>query len=256
MLEHMKAPVKAIVGRLEPHLPARALSEARDRVAPRSRALVRPVAEGPRTPGSWTSRAWPSTSAAGIRRGRTWKRRPGSGATRRAGRSRGSRSACSTRGRTLASGEAPSAAARAAAALRAHDRHRGRRPGDVVRRRGARPAAERRVQPRLRDRRRSRASWRSSACRGRCCASRPTRRAPTGSRGSATWRPTAPSTLVASAGQNGAHRLSARDPKALEPGEVFPLEIEMHFTSWVFPKGHRLRLAVSNAQWPMIWPTP
>ena len=30
----------------------------------------------------------------------------------------------------------------------------------------------------------------------------------------------------------------------------------MHFTSWVFPKGHRIRFAVSNAQWPMIWPTP
>src|SRR5262249_12441866 len=24
----------------------------------------------------------------------------------------------------------------------------------------------------------------------------------------------------------------------------------------VFPKGHRIRLAVSNALWPMIWPTP
>jgi len=30
----------------------------------------------------------------------------------------------------------------------------------------------------------------------------------------------------------------------------------MHFTSWVFPKGHRIRLSVSNAQWPMLWPTP
>ena len=63
-------------------------------------------------------------------------------------------------------------------------------------------------------------------------------------------------TLVASAGQNGAHRVSARDPKPIERGRPFPLEIEMHFTSWVFPKGHRMRLAVSNAQWPMIWPTP
>jgi uncharacterized protein len=63
-------------------------------------------------------------------------------------------------------------------------------------------------------------------------------------------------TLVASAGQNAAHRVSARDPKPIEPGQPFPLEIEMHFTSWVFPKGHRMRLAVSNAQWPMIWPTP
>jgi len=30
----------------------------------------------------------------------------------------------------------------------------------------------------------------------------------------------------------------------------------MHLTSWVFPKGHRIRLAVSNALWPMIVPTP
>jgi hypothetical protein len=63
-------------------------------------------------------------------------------------------------------------------------------------------------------------------------------------------------TLVANAGQNGAHRISAREPKDLTPGERFPLEIELHFTSWVFPRGHRIRLAVGNAQWPMIWPTP
>jgi putative CocE/NonD family hydrolase len=63
-------------------------------------------------------------------------------------------------------------------------------------------------------------------------------------------------TLVANAGQNGAHRVSAREPKEIVPGEEFPLEIELHFTSWVFPKGHRIRLAVGNAQWPMIWPTP
>jgi len=63
-------------------------------------------------------------------------------------------------------------------------------------------------------------------------------------------------TLVASAGFNGAHRDSARDPHPLEPGRPFFLEIELHFTSWIFPKGHRMRLAVGNAQWPMIWPTP
>ena len=40
------------------------------------------------------------------------------------------------------------------------------------------------------------------------------------------------------------------------PGEPFELDIEMHFTSWVFPKGHRIRLAVNNAMWPMLWPTP
>jgi hypothetical protein len=46
------------------------------------------------------------------------------------------------------------------------------------------------------------------------------------------------------------------EPRALEPGKVYPLDIVMHLTSWVFPKGHRIRLAVSNALWPMILPTP
>jgi predicted acyl esterase len=63
-------------------------------------------------------------------------------------------------------------------------------------------------------------------------------------------------TQVAGAGFNGAHRKSARAPERLEAGHVFPLEIEMHFTSWVFPRGHRIRFAVNNAQWPMFWPTP
>ena len=63
-------------------------------------------------------------------------------------------------------------------------------------------------------------------------------------------------TQVAGAGFNGAHRESAKNPQPLEPGEAFELEIEMHFTSWIFPKGHRMRFAVNNAQWPMFWPTP
>lgn len=63
-------------------------------------------------------------------------------------------------------------------------------------------------------------------------------------------------TQVAGAGMNGTHRDSAREPELLTPGTAFPLEIEMHFTSWVFPEGHRVRLSVSNAQWPMFWPTP
>jgi putative CocE/NonD family hydrolase len=63
-------------------------------------------------------------------------------------------------------------------------------------------------------------------------------------------------TLVASAGQNGTHRVSAREPRAIEPGARFSLDIELHFTSWIFPKGHRIRFAVGNAQWPMIWTSP
>ncbi len=63
-------------------------------------------------------------------------------------------------------------------------------------------------------------------------------------------------TLVTGAGQNGAHRTSALRPESLPPDRVLPLEVPLHFTSWVFPRGHRIRLAISNALWPMAWPTP
>jgi hypothetical protein len=55
---------------------------------------------------------------------------------------------------------------------------------------------------------------------------------------------------------NGAQRDSMSEPRDLEPGKVYALDIEMHLTSWVFPKGHRIRVAISNALWPMMLPTP
>jgi uncharacterized protein len=55
---------------------------------------------------------------------------------------------------------------------------------------------------------------------------------------------------------NGSQRRSRLHPEALVPGEEIDLEIDLHFTTWTFQSGHRIRLAVSNAQWPMIWPTP
>ena len=63
-------------------------------------------------------------------------------------------------------------------------------------------------------------------------------------------------TQVAGAAFNGTHRDSAREPSDVVPDEEFDLNIDLHFTSWVFPKGHRIRIAVSNAIWPMLWPTP
>jgi putative CocE/NonD family hydrolase len=63
-------------------------------------------------------------------------------------------------------------------------------------------------------------------------------------------------TLITGKGFNGTHRKSAREPEDLTPGEFFTADIEMYFTSWVFAKGHRIRLSVSNSQWPMFWPTP
>jgi uncharacterized protein len=63
-------------------------------------------------------------------------------------------------------------------------------------------------------------------------------------------------TQITGAGINGAQRDGMTDPKDLVPGKVYSLDIEMHLTSWVFPKGHRIRVAISNALWPMILPTP
>ncbi len=63
-------------------------------------------------------------------------------------------------------------------------------------------------------------------------------------------------TLVTGAGINGAQRNSTAHPEDLVPGKVYPLSIDLHLASWVFPKGHRIRIAVSNALWPMLWPTP
>ncbi len=63
-------------------------------------------------------------------------------------------------------------------------------------------------------------------------------------------------TQITGAGLNGAQRDSMTNPQDLEPGKTYALEIAMHLTSWVFPKGHRIRVAISNALWPMILPTP
>jgi len=63
-------------------------------------------------------------------------------------------------------------------------------------------------------------------------------------------------TLVTGGGLSGAQRDSASDPKPLQPARVYEFRVPLHFTSWVFPPGHRIRVAVSNALWPMIWPTP
>ncbi|HEX9034560.1 MAG TPA: CocE/NonD family hydrolase [Streptosporangiaceae bacterium] len=70
-------------------------------------------------------------------------------------------------------------------------------------------------------------------------------------------------TLVAGGGRSDRPD-PLRDPAKPVPGstgtgaEPQPdwLPLPLHACSWVFPRGHRIRLAISNAMWPMIWPTP
>jgi hypothetical protein len=63
-------------------------------------------------------------------------------------------------------------------------------------------------------------------------------------------------TAITGAGIAGAQRHSMEHPEPLEPGKEVTLDFDLHLTTWVWEPGHRIRVAVSNAQWPMIWPTP
>lgn len=62
--------------------------------------------------------------------------------------------------------------------------------------------------------------------------------------------------LVSGAIINPSQRNSRIEPEALTPGVPVTLTTAIHFTTWRFKPGHRIRLAVSNAQFPMIWPSP
>ena len=39
-------------------------------------------------------------------------------------------------------------------------------------------------------------------------------------------------------------------------GREYPVSIELHAAGYVVPKGHHLRLGVSNSYWPTMWPSP
>lgn len=39
------------------------------------------------------------------------------------------------------------------------------------------------------------------------------------------------------------------------PDGMHNIKIELHATSWTFRKGHKIRISINNAQWPMIWPS-
>jgi len=68
--------------------------------------------------------------------------------------------------------------------------------------------------------------------------------------------PDGASHLVAKGMLNATRRNSLTDPEPLVPGEVYELDVPIDTTAWVFPQGHRIRLAVASADWPNVWPTP
>ena len=55
---------------------------------------------------------------------------------------------------------------------------------------------------------------------------------------------------------NLAHRDSHENPAPLAAGETVRIEIELNAIAHRFEAGHVIRLALSNAYWPMVWPSP
>ena len=68
--------------------------------------------------------------------------------------------------------------------------------------------------------------------------------------------PDGSSALVTKGVLNATHRDSHSDRRRSCPASRLELTIELDATSWLFEPGHRLRLSVSNADFPNTWPSP
>jgi predicted acyl esterase len=55
---------------------------------------------------------------------------------------------------------------------------------------------------------------------------------------------------------NLTHRDGHETPAPLVPGQRCRVRIQLNDAGAVFPAGHRIRIALSTAYWPMIWPAP
>lgn len=69
-------------------------------------------------------------------------------------------------------------------------------------------------------------------------------------------RPDGTSALITYGVLNLTHRHGHAAPAAITPGQAFDLELTLDQIAYHLPAGHRLRLALSTAYWPLIWPSP
>lgn len=68
--------------------------------------------------------------------------------------------------------------------------------------------------------------------------------------------PDGTSALVTLGKMNATHRESQENLTALEPGKIYEIKIDLKACSFVFEKGHRIRVDVSSSDVPDAWPTP
>ncbi|MER9870458.1 CocE/NonD family hydrolase [Mesorhizobium sp. M0136] len=68
--------------------------------------------------------------------------------------------------------------------------------------------------------------------------------------------PDGASELISYGVLNLTHRNSHEFPEAVVPGETVSARVVLDQCAYRAPAGHRLRVAISNSYWPMIWPSP
>ena len=69
-------------------------------------------------------------------------------------------------------------------------------------------------------------------------------------------RPDGQSALITYGMMNLTHIHSHEHPSALLPHQQIDFKITLDQIAYRIPKGHKLRIALSNAYWPTIWPSP
>jgi uncharacterized protein len=55
---------------------------------------------------------------------------------------------------------------------------------------------------------------------------------------------------------NLTHRDGHSQPAALDPGRSYDIDLSCYFTAHRFKKGSRIRVALSESLWPLLWPSP
>ena len=55
---------------------------------------------------------------------------------------------------------------------------------------------------------------------------------------------------------NLSHRRSAADPEPMVPGTEEEITLALDHIAYRVPRGHRLRVSISDAYWPLLWPSP
>lgn len=50
--------------------------------------------------------------------------------------------------------------------------------------------------------------------------------------------------------------ISRLNPKPFPKNKMIDIEFPLHYTTWTFKPGHRIRVAVSLIEFPLVWPTP